>query len=204
MGIWGFNNVKKPKRLAKKAGGKRTNGRGGARKKWEKTLYSLNTGAQDPWLLPLPMIILYLCHLWQSRHPMLFWVLPSVLQHGLTDCQPWDASVCLTAIFQRTENLSRHETDLPVLNLLPTSAALGSSRTDPGRDKQPQDGDETEKLPKNICERLKVETPETWSTCEYLFRLGRRHFKVWFLCLDLPTELIKSQSKGLCNLKAQS
>lgn len=137
MGIWGFNNMKKRKRLAKKAGGKRTNGRGDIWKKWEKTLYSLNTGAEDPWLLPLPVIILYLCNLWQSRHPMLYWILPSVLQHGLTDCQPWDASVCLTAISQRTENLSRHETDLPVLSLLPTSAAPGSSRTEPGRDKQP-------------------------------------------------------------------
>lgn len=97
---------------------KKKNRKGGIWKKWEKTWYSLNTGTE----LKTPDSSRHLqrtrlcATLWQSRHPTPSWawstqdtvyqVLVSVLQHGLTDCQPWDVlSVCLTAFSQRKENL---------------------------------------------------------------------------------------------------
>lgn len=122
------------------------------------------------------------------------------LQHGLTYCQPRGASVCLPS--PRGQKICSGITaDLPVLSLLSTSAGLVSRRTDPGGDKQAQDGDETEKLPKDICERLRVglqKRKAPVSPCSY----WAENIST-FLWLDLPTEQIKSWSKGLCNIQSR-
>lgn len=117
------NNMKKGKSLAKKAGGKKKREKVIYGKKWEKTLYSLNTGTQ------LKFQDFYNClwltsncaNLWQSRHLMSL----VFVRHGVTSTvspSAWsdrlpalkfcsrDASVCLSAISHRKENLSSQQT----------------------------------------------------------------------------------------------
>lgn len=174
-----FNNKKTHQDAGKESWRKKknTNGRGDIWKKlrentvfaqhWHRRCKAISTVCEYP--VPVQSLT--------KQHPMLQWVLPSALQHGQRDCQPWGASVCLSAISQ-AENLSWHQT-------WPASAQLAAHHCRTCK----QQGRPRWRHPalgwgwdrKTASEHLweaESGTQETWSTCEHLLTLGRRHFMV--------------------------
>lgn len=174
------------------------NGRGDIWKKWEKTLDSLNTDTEDPRLLPV------------CEYPVSVQPLTKQVSHAAVSTAPspaarpdrlpaTGASVCLSVCHLPEDRKLVQASDLtcqcstycsPVQDL----SAAGQTQVETCSFRMGM----RQKRCLRTSERLRVGLQKPVSTCSCW--AGEISWSLW---LDLPTEQIKSWTKGLCNFKAQ-